>query len=119
MRQNKKVIKINKALKEKKIFPVSEIIKKDLNEGKYSARELNKRYKDEIEENNKLIRAKTAIKVKFARQELRLTQNQLAKKLHTSKSFISEIENGKQNISIEYASKIAKALNKEFVWEFK
>ena len=50
---------------------------------------------------------------------MNITQDELAKRLHTSKSFISEIENGKQNISIEYASRIATALKQEFVWNFK
>ena len=111
--------KIKSDLKSGKIITVKQLIDESIAKGYYTREEYEKTYKEEMEENARLLRARTARKVRRERLKLGVTQDQLAKKLHTSKSFISEIENGKQNISLEYASKIASALNKEFVWEFK
>ena len=119
METKTKLSKVQKALKTGEIITFGQLFAQDLKEGVFTIEEYNKAYKEELEENARLLRAETAKKVKKARLEMQVTQEELAKKLHTKKSFISEIENGKQNISIEYASKIAKALNKDLVWRFK
>jgi len=48
--------------------------------------------------------------VKRQRQKLDLTQQEVADLANLSRSYISEIENGKENISLENAEKIAVAL---------
>lgn len=50
-------------------------------------------------------------KIKYRRVELGLTQDELCKKAGISKSFLSEIENGKKSISAETLLNIAEALN--------
>jgi ribosome-binding protein aMBF1 (putative translation factor) len=111
--------KIQAAIKSGKLIPVKKLFQNDLKTGTFTREQYRKTYKAEMEENSRLLRARTAKIVRSARLDKKVTQDELARRLHTSKSFISEIENGKQNISIEYASKIAKALDKEFVWQFK
>lgn len=44
--------------------------------------------------------------LKEARKEAKLTQSQLAEKIGTKKSYISKIENGKGNITLETLIKI-------------
>ncbi len=44
--------------------------------------------------------------LKEARKEAKLTQSELAEKIGTKKSYISRIENGKDNITIETLIKI-------------
>ncbi|MDO6389007.1 helix-turn-helix transcriptional regulator [Pontibacter sp. BT731] len=50
--------------------------------------------------------------IKQARKEEGLTQEELAKKVSTTKSVISEIERGKRNIGFDTLSKIAEALKR-------
>lgn len=47
----------------------------------------------------------------LARKNKRLSQSALAKLANVDRSFISEIENGKKNISISVLEKIARALD--------
>jgi putative transcriptional regulator len=49
--------------------------------------------------------------MKFYRKKAGLTQEELAKKLNVSKSYISLKETGKRSVSVEEAKSIAKALN--------
>jgi ribosome-binding protein aMBF1 (putative translation factor) len=53
------------------------------------------------------------------RKEQNLTQVQLAKRMNTTPSVISRIENGNQNISVDIVEKIAKILGKTPVLSFK
>jgi DNA-binding XRE family transcriptional regulator len=110
---------IQEGIDKGELIPYEKFFARQIKEGRFTMEHFNKVYKEEMEENARLLRARTARKVRAARLKMRLTQDELAKRLHTSKSFISEIENGKQNLSIAYASKIARALDKEFVWQFK
>ena len=61
----------------------------------------------------KTLREKIGRKIYAERLMSRMTQSELADKLHTEKSNISRIENGKQNISVDYLAAVAKALNRE------
>lgn len=49
--------------------------------------------------------------MKYYRKRAGMTQEELAKKLNVSKSYISLKETGKRNVSTEEAELIAKALN--------
>jgi len=50
-------------------------------------------------------------RIREIREAKRLTQDQLAEKTGISKGFLSDVENGKRNISSEYLLRIANALN--------
>jgi transcriptional regulator with XRE-family HTH domain len=50
-------------------------------------------------------------RIREIRETKRLTQDQLAEKTGISKGFLSDVENGKRNISSEYLLRIANALN--------
>ncbi len=52
-------------------------------------------------------------KIKKAREENKLTQKQLAKKLGVSESFINEVEMGRKIINESLIGKISKVLNKD------
>lgn len=49
-------------------------------------------------------------KVKTVRKSLKVSQEHLAELSNLDRTYISDIENGKRNVSIETAYKIAKAL---------
>ena len=49
-------------------------------------------------------------RIREIRETQKLTQDQLAEKAGISKGFLSEIENGKRNVSSEYLLRIANAL---------
>lgn len=49
-------------------------------------------------------------KIAAARQEKRLTQEDLAGLTEMDRSYLSEIENGRKNMSVEVLLRIAKAL---------
>ncbi|WP_213996163.1 helix-turn-helix transcriptional regulator [Tepidanaerobacter sp. EBM-49] len=51
------------------------------------------------------------LKIKDAREAARLTQKELAEKVDVSREYISAIENGHYNPSLNLLKKIAKALN--------
>lgn len=50
-------------------------------------------------------------KVHLIRQEKGISQEKLALEANIDRTYISDIENGKRNISLEIAYKIANALN--------
>jgi transcriptional regulator with XRE-family HTH domain len=50
-------------------------------------------------------------RIREIREAKRLTQDQLAEKTGISKGFLSDVENGKRNVSSEYLLRIANALN--------
>ena len=56
---------------------------------------------------------KIGVILREARIESGLSQEQLAKKIHTTKSVISRIENHAEDIKLSTLDKFSKALNKE------
>jgi transcriptional regulator with XRE-family HTH domain len=54
--------------------------------------------------------ASTGDRIREIRETKKLTQDQLAEKSGISKSFLSEVENGKRNVSSEYLLRIANVL---------
>jgi DNA-binding XRE family transcriptional regulator len=67
--------------------------------------ESRKSYEEELK------RLKTAHRIAELRRRRRLTQKQLAELLNTSQSVIARIENGGQNISVNFLCRIAWALS--------
>lgn len=68
---------------------------------------------ERTEKKEKTLREKIGRRIYAERLMSQMTQSDLAEKLHTEKSNISRIENGRQNISVDYLASIAKAMNKE------
>jgi len=62
---------------------------------------------------------KTAIELRNLRKKLKLSQRDLARKMKVEREFISRIESGKQNITLETFYKIAEATNQQFDFHFK
>ena len=58
---------------------------------------------------------KIGVMLKIAREEARLTQEQLAEKLQTKKSAISRIENHAEDIKLSTLEKFAQALGKKLL----
>lgn len=54
-------------------------------------------------------------RIASVRENAGMTQNSLAKKIHTTQSAIARIESGKQNVSSEMIKKISKALNRNLL----
>lgn len=78
----------------------------------------NKHFKEKIKnpkfkEAYELERVKVALAQKIAeiREELNIKQSMLAKKMHVSQQFISQIESGNNNLTIETLLKLAHSLN--------
>ena len=77
----------------------------------------SKKERDEILKRARYLQ--TAIALRKLRKKLRLSQEKLASKMEVKREFISRIESGKQNITLETFYKIAKATDKEFYFNFR
>ena len=62
---------------------------------------------------------KAAIELKKLRKELKISQEELARKMKVKREFIARIESGEQNITIETLNRVAKATGKEFEFHFR
>ena len=60
----------------------------------------------------------TAIALRKLRIELKLSQEELARKMKVEREYISRIESGRQNITLETLYRIAEAAKKKFVFQF-
>ena len=98
--------KIRDAIKSGRLISFEDVLKK------YS-----KKDRAEIEERARYYIARA--KIRKLRIISRLTQAELAKKMNVKREFISRIESGRQNITLETLFKIAEAVGKEFKFSFK
>ena len=57
---------------------------------------------------------KAATELRKLRKQLKISQNELARKMKVKREFITRIESGEQNITIETLNRIAEATGKEF-----
>lgn len=62
---------------------------------------------------------KAAMELKKLRKHLKISQNELARKMKVKREFITRIESGEQNITIETLNRIAEATGKEFEFHFR
>lgn len=62
---------------------------------------------------------KAAMELKKLRKELKISQGELAYKMKVKREFITRIESGEQNITIETLNRVAEATGKEFECRFK
>jgi DNA-binding XRE family transcriptional regulator len=61
---------------------------------------------------------KAAMELKKLRKVLRISQEELARKMKVKREFITRIESGEQNITIETLNRVAEATGKEFEFHF-
>ncbi|MEK7577670.1 MAG: helix-turn-helix transcriptional regulator [Patescibacteria group bacterium] len=61
---------------------------------------------------------KAAMELKKLRNDLNITQAVLAHKMKVKRAFITRIESGEQNITIETLHRVAEATGKEFEFHF-
>lgn len=61
---------------------------------------------------------KAAMELKKLRDILNITQATLARKMNVKRAFITRIESGEQNITIETLQRVAEATGKEFEFHF-
>ena len=81
---------------------------------------IRKEYPKFLEEMRKeVIREEMAKKIKQLRKKQKVTQEELAKSLKTSRTNIVSLESGQRNITLKTLDKIAKAMGKELVIDFK
>ena len=62
---------------------------------------------------------KAATELRKLRKQLKISQNELARKMKVKREFITRIESGEQNITIETLNRIAEETGKEFEFHFK
>lgn len=60
------------------------------------------------------IKLKVGQRIRFIRKELGLSQEALAYKSEVDRTYMTDVENGKRNVSIEILEKIIKALDVSF-----
>ena len=59
-----------------------------------------------------------AMAIRKLRKNLGLSQTKLAQKMHVKREFISRLESGQQNITLDTLYKVAEATNKDFQFSF-
>ena len=62
---------------------------------------------------------KAAMELKKLRKELNISQEELARKMKVKREFITRIESGERNITIETLNWVAEATGKEFEFHFR
>lgn len=77
----------------------------------------SKKRQQEILERARYLKA--AMELKNLRKQLKISQNELARKMKVKREFITRIESGEQNITIETLNRIAEATGREFEFHFK
>ena len=98
--------KINKALKRGNLIVYGDLF------ASYS-----KKRQQEILKRARYLKA--AVELKKLRKELKISQEELARKMKVKREFITRIESGEQNITIETLNRVAEATGKEFEFHFK
>lgn len=77
----------------------------------------SQRRQQEISKRARYIKA--AMELKKLRKELKISQGELARKMKVKREFITRIESGEQNITIETLDRVAKATGREFEFHFR
>lgn len=97
--------KIKKLIKEKRLIDYDKLF------ASYP-----KEYQEKVRQEAKFIVAR--MEIRKLRQEKQLSQEALARKMKVKREFISRIESGRQNITLETLIRIAGAVGKEFKFSF-
>ncbi len=62
---------------------------------------------------------KAGMELKKLRKELNISQEELAHKMKVKREFVTRIESGEQNVTIETLNRVAEATGKEFEFHFR
>jgi len=98
--------KIKKALERGELITHEEVMKS-----------FSKEARERIEQKARYLIA--AMELRRLRQKARYSQEKLAKKMKVKREFISRIESGTQNVTLETLYRIGAAMGKEFHFAFK
>jgi len=98
--------KIQKAIKKGDLIPYKKVWRS------YSQKE-----REAIEERARYLKA--AMELRRVRKQLHLSQEELAKKMSVKREFISRIESGRQNVTLDTLYRIAEVTGKEFRLSFR
>ena len=98
--------KIREAVKKGKLIPYRKIFESH-----------SKAEQERIKERARYLIA--AMELRKLRKKLKLSQAQLARKMDVKREYISRIESGQQNITLETLYRIAEATGKKFEIQFK
>lgn len=60
------------------------------------------------------IKTKVGQRIKFLRKELELSQEALALKAEVDRTYVTDVENGRRNVSLEILERLIKALEVPF-----
>lgn len=97
--------KIKKAIKEGRLIPLEKIFS-----------EYSKERQEKIKEGARYIMAR--MELRKLRRKLRLSQAALAKKMKVKREYISRLESGEQNVTLESLYRVAEATGKKFELRF-
>ena len=97
--------KIQQAIKRGDLIPYEEIW------NSYSQKK-----REAIEERARYLKA--AMELRKVRRQLRLSQEQLAQKMSVKREFISRVESGRQNVTLETLYRIAEVTGKNLKLSF-
>lgn len=98
--------KIKKALERGELITHADVMKR-----------LSKEERERIEQKARYIIA--AMELRRLRRKVKYSQAKLAKKMKVKREFISRIESGTQNITLETLYRVGEAMGKEFHFAFK
>lgn len=101
-------------IKNKHLLVPYEEVKREILNTPEKRRAYKREYKKFVKENKSAVLRELGTKVKSARNKAGVTQGELARKLKTTRSTISRIEKGEQNLTVEYIIKVARALGRPF-----
>ncbi|HEX9722378.1 MAG TPA: helix-turn-helix transcriptional regulator [Candidatus Paceibacterota bacterium] len=77
----------------------------------------SKKEQEEIKERARYLKA--AMELRKVRKQLHLSQEELAKKMLVKREFISRIESGRQNVTLDTLYRIAEVTGKQFRLSFR
>jgi len=80
-------------------------------------RSYSEKEREEIAEKARYLKA--AMELRRVRKQLRLSQGQLAQKMSVKREFISRVESGRQNVTLETLYRIAEVTGKSLKLSFR
>ncbi|MBI2452801.1 MAG: helix-turn-helix transcriptional regulator [Parcubacteria group bacterium] len=93
------------------------LIKRELVPQEKVWRSYSQKDREEILERVRYLKA--AMELRRLRKRLHLSQEQLAKKIAVKREFISKVESGRQNVTLETLYRIAQATGKQLMLSFR
>ncbi|MEK7125311.1 MAG: helix-turn-helix transcriptional regulator [Patescibacteria group bacterium] len=98
--------KIQKAIDRGELIPYDEVWNS-----------FSKERQERIEQKVRYLKA--AMELRRVRQDARISQAKLARKMKVKREFISRIESGRQNITLDTLYRVGEAMGKKFHFAFK